>query len=347
MLIAVVYHYIRPSFDDPHPSIYGVTPAQLEAQLRLLGGVGEFVEPRELRAAVQDGGRLPTKGILVTLDDGLREQFEWALPVLDRLGVTPLFFVSTQPIAQRAVCTVHKIHLLRARTAPAEFLALLRTHAGRQGTDVRLPEDQDAQACAVYRYDAPEAARLKYLLNFRLPSKTSEALVDACFSDVFGDDEAAISADLYMDREQIREIGARGCLGTHGHRHLPLGVLSPAAVWEDVETSFEYLTTWSGARPFALAYPYGTYEACSAQVGEIAAALGVELGFTGEAAGNADLRRPFHLARFDCNDLPGGRRARWDVQSLFARVPTARWPAVSRDEEPSRQGEGLMRELTR
>jgi peptidoglycan/xylan/chitin deacetylase (PgdA/CDA1 family) len=346
MLIAVAYHYIRPSFDGPYQSIHGITPAELEAQLRLLGGVGEFVEPRELRAAVRDGGRLPARGILVTLDDGLREQFEWALPVFDRLGVTPLVFVNTQPIAQHAVCTVHKIHLLRARTAPEEFLALLRTHADRSGIDVTLSEDDDARACGVYRYDAPEAARLKYLLNFRLAGEASEALVGSCFRDVFGDDEAAISAELYMDREQIREIGARGSLGSHGHRHLPLGLMSPAAAREDLGTSLDCLATWTGARPFALAYPYGTCEACSDQVGEIAAELGIELGFTGEAAGNADLHRPFHLARFDCNDLPGGRRARWDVQSLFASVPRARWPAAC-DDEPARQGETLMRESTR
>src|SRR5205823_7871916 len=107
MLIVVNYHYVRPTYDLPYPGVHGVTPAQLEAQLRLLATVAEFVSGQQVREAVRGTGRLPPRAILVTFDDGLREQFEHGVPVLRRLGIPAVFFVNTHPIASATVSSVH------------------------------------------------------------------------------------------------------------------------------------------------------------------------------------------------------------------------------------------------
>src|SRR5437879_1520972 len=126
MLIVVTYHYVRPTFEAPFAGIHGVTPAQLEGQLRRLATAGEFVSGRDVLDAVRGTGCLPERAILITFDDGLREQCEHALPVLRRLGIPGMFFVNTQPIALGTVSTVHKIHLLRAHTPPERLEALLQ-----------------------------------------------------------------------------------------------------------------------------------------------------------------------------------------------------------------------------
>jgi hypothetical protein len=61
MLIAVNYHYVRPSFDEPYPGIHGVTPAQLDSQLRQLGEAGEFVSGEDVRRAVLGPTELPAR----------------------------------------------------------------------------------------------------------------------------------------------------------------------------------------------------------------------------------------------------------------------------------------------
>src|SRR5689334_9462108 len=119
MLIAVNYHYVRPSFDAPHPGIHGVTPPELAAQLRLLGQFGQFIGLPELHAAVEGRHELPERALIVTFDDGLREQYQHAVPILRELGIPAIFFINTGPIARGTVSTVHKIHLTRAYTAPA------------------------------------------------------------------------------------------------------------------------------------------------------------------------------------------------------------------------------------
>ena len=324
MLIAVNYHYVRPSFDHPYPSIYGVTPSQLKSQLETLGGAGVFVSAQQVAEAVKGARRLPDNSILVTFDDGLREQYDIAWPVLERLGIPAVFFANTFPIANRMVSQVHKIHLLRAHIAPAEFLSSLRRQACQLGIELELQEAVE-EAIEQYPYDTPENARLKHLLNFLLPPFDRERLVDTCFDEAFPGQEAEISGKLYMDVEQIRSLGRQGCLGSHAHEHVPLGLLPSTTVEEQIRLSLLYLERWAGARPFAMSYPYGSREACSSEVGEIAARLGISFALTMERAGNINLDHPLHLARFDSNDLPVGNGHRPDLQLLFEKLPTASW----------------------
>jgi hypothetical protein len=74
MLVAVNFHYVRPTFSGPYPGIHGVTPGALEAQLRVLGALGEFVSGEEIRPAVEDRAALPERALLVTFDDGARDR---------------------------------------------------------------------------------------------------------------------------------------------------------------------------------------------------------------------------------------------------------------------------------
>jgi peptidoglycan/xylan/chitin deacetylase (PgdA/CDA1 family) len=323
-LVVVNFHYVRPRFDEPYPGIHGITPAQLDAQLCLLGDAGTFVRAAHVRDAACGRRALPDRAVLVTFDDGLREQFENALPVLDRLAIPALFFVNTAPILNRAVSAVHRIHILRAYISPRRFVEMLHAHAERRGVSLAVGPD-DAKATAQYRYDSPDVARLKFLLNFQLDPRERDALVADCFAERFGSDERALSQRLYMDVGQLRALARRGMLGTHGHEHLPLGMLDADTLRGCVRDSVHALRSWTGEGPFALSYPYGSLPACSRSAGEIAAEEGIELAFTMERAANFGFERPMHLARFDCNDVPGGKHCSMRPAAFFDAVEPARW----------------------
>lgn len=324
MLIVVNYHYIRPAFDNPYPSIFGITPSQLKSQLEILGKVGIFVSSEQIRDAISGVRDLPRRAILVTFDDGLKEQFENARPVLKGLGIPAIFFVNTAPIAGNTVSQVHKLHILRAEISAAEFRAMLERHASFMGMDLSI-EGDSAEARAQYPYDTPENAQLKYFLNFVLPLPERDQIIETCFNEIFPEREARISKGLYMDPEQVKTLADEGCLGTHGHQHLPLGLLPAPVAEEQLGLSLSCLKEWTGDQTFALSYPYGSRDACSAEVGRIATELGISFAFTMERAGNSSLANPLHLARFDSNDLPGGSSSMFTLANLFETVPVASW----------------------
>lgn len=327
MIVGIGYHYVRPSFASPYPGIFGLTPAELREQLELLAREGEFIGQDDLRHALAGEARLPENGWLVTFDDGLREQYEHALPVLDAMGIPAIFFANTLPLAERRPVLVHMTHLLRSQVAPAALGRAIRDIAGELG--IPLGDVNGVRAATQYRYDTAEVAQLKYLLNFALPVEDRERVVDACFDRLLGWSRAEVYRELYMDRDQLKALASRDMLGSHAHSHRPLGTLEASQIEREIAVSLDLLEEWTGVRVDSLAYPYGSREACSPLAGEIAASLNIAMGFTMERAGIDGTSPRLFLPRCAPNDLPGGSHSRRSAQELFKTIPPSEWYAHS------------------
>jgi len=290
----VGYHYVAAEVPAEPRAIFPVSVEALRAQLELLGRSWEFVSRDELLAAAAGEATLPERGCAVTFDDGLRCQAELALPLLERLGIPAIFFVPGKPLAEGRVLHVHKVHALRERVDDAELLELVGTED--------VPEDVAREH---YRYDAPQAARVKYLLNMALPADERERVVGAAFAEVFPD-EAAFAAELYMSRDQIR--GLASSVGAHSYAHEPLALLPPDELDRDLERCTTLLEEITGVRPRAFSYPHGTASTVDVCTARRLAAAGYRVAFTMERALNRSLNEPLLLGRLDANDAPGGRR---------------------------------------
>ena len=305
MLIAINYHYVRPTFDDPYPGVHGVTPGAMSHQLGVLADIGRFVGSDEVMAALDRGLAFDEPWLLVTFDDGLREQFEVAWPALQALGVPAIFFVNTKPILERTLSQVHKIHLLRARTAQDELSSRLDRAARRAG--IVWPKIDPEEARAQYPYDSEADAELKYRLGFGLAANEREDVVARCFDDRFPGREAELADELYMEPGHLRELAESQSLGTHGHEHIALGTVPVRAARELLAESVDHLERITGQRPVGLSYPYGGDGSWSPEVVREAQRLGLRFAFTMDRKVNLDLGQPLTLGRFDCNDLPGGK----------------------------------------
>ncbi len=123
MLAVANFHYIRRDFKTDHPSIYGVTPDQFRKQLRELAKQGRFVSQKEILKGIPEDN----KAILITFDDGLKEQFEMAKPILDEMEIPYICFVNTSNFTEKKLSLVHQIHLLRSRISSFGTSAANRT----------------------------------------------------------------------------------------------------------------------------------------------------------------------------------------------------------------------------
>jgi peptidoglycan/xylan/chitin deacetylase (PgdA/CDA1 family) len=294
MLLAVGYHYVAER-DPPNPrAIFPVTTAALGAQIELLAGSYELVTRDELLAAVAGESELPRQACLLTFDDGLRCQVELALPVLERLEAPAIFFVPGRPLAERRVLEVHKLHALRERVPDDELRARL---------PVGLPEISADDAQAHYRYDAPEAAELKFLLNIRLPAEQRRELVDALFAAEF-EDEGTVADELYMNAAQVAELEREHrAVGAHSYGHQPLATLSEEELDADLGRVTDVLREVTGTAPRAFSYPYGTPETVDERTAARVGAAGYEVAFTMRREPNDSLDEPLLLGRLDTNDV--------------------------------------------
>jgi peptidoglycan/xylan/chitin deacetylase (PgdA/CDA1 family) len=297
MLLAVGYHYIAERAPPADPrAIFPVTTEALAEQVEKLSRDYELVSRDELVAAVDGEGVLPDRACVLTFDDGLRCQFELALPVLEQLGVPAVFFVPGRPLTERRVLEVHKLHALRERLTDDELRARLPPG---------LPEVSAEEAQAHYRYDVPEAAALKFLLNIRLPADKRRELVDELFAAEFPD-ESALAEELYMVAGQVAELEREHhAVGAHSYAHQPLATLPNGELENDVAQVTQLLEELTGARPRAFSYPYGTPAAVDARTAEAVGAAGYAFAFTMRREVNETLDAPLLLGRLDTNDIPG------------------------------------------
>lgn len=300
MLTVSNYHYIRHDFGAPYPSIFGLTPDQFSLQLDLLGHTGSFVTPVDLMAHTDDILKSSENYILVTFDDGLKEQFLSAKPILDSRGIRALYFVNSSNFMECKVSLVHKIHLLRSVLAPEALLSALdRVVAGR-----KLNDAEKSRAEQHYNYDDAAGAHFKFLLNFRLSATEQATFADALFGDYFNESET-VSA-LYLTEGQLRQLAAERSLGSHTHSHLALGLYPAKVIEAELTKTKDFLNSFGDDAAF-VSYPYGNAAACATPVPELARKVGHSFGFTVERGINTGKEDRMLLKRFDCNDLPGGK----------------------------------------
>lgn len=305
MLTVSNYHYIRPEYNAKYPSIFGVTPVEFRKQLLLLNK-GTFINPKDLLNNSKQILESNEKFYLITFDDGLKEQFDYALPILDELGIPAVFFVNSSNFSEKKVSTVHKIHLLRSIISPEEFINQIFHF-----DSIELEDLEKKRAKDIYQYDDEKSAVLKYILNFKMTFKKQEKVIIKIFDHFF--EEEHVFKNLYMNEQSLSELAKRGYLGSHSHNHYPLGLLNLDLIKFEIENSKKVLEKITNSKIEFIAYPYGTKEACTDSVGKIAEKVGFKLGFTTTRGINMDFEKPLLLSRFDCNDMPGGKNYKQNI----------------------------------
>lgn len=195
---------------------------------------------------------------------------------------------------------VHKIHLVRSVVSSYELIESLSKTTNR-----KLNQLEIQKAHQFYRFDNPKSAELKYFLNVLLDFATQEKFINAIFTKYFNEKEVLES--LYMDTDEIQQLIKKGYIGSHTHSHLPLGIYEEQTIKYELETTKKYLENLGGVFVDYVAYPYGTKEVATEEVGELAKKVGYKLGFTTMPRVNNGSYNPLLLNRFDCNDLIGGK----------------------------------------
>ena len=97
----LMYHYISvpPPGSDQYRLDLSVTPADLDAQMAWLAENGyTTITLQDLLYHLNLGWPLPAKPIVLTFDDGYKDAYENALPILGKYGFVGTFFIITDRI---------------------------------------------------------------------------------------------------------------------------------------------------------------------------------------------------------------------------------------------------------
>jgi peptidoglycan/xylan/chitin deacetylase (PgdA/CDA1 family) len=309
-LTAVVYHYVRDAARSRFPRIRGIGLYNFRQQVAELQGMYEMAT-LESALAYLAGDYQPTRGLcLLTFDDGLKEHAAQVTPILADANIQGLFFLSTGCQAGR-VLPVHKNHLLTALLDFKQYRSEFLEEYRKISPDADMAVDTK-RACAIYRWDEPEQACFKYLLNYQMSAEIRNDILHVLFCRHLGD-EAAMAREFYLDWQEACAMQDAGMiLGGHSHAHTALATMSESEQKADLTmcaTQLRASTKTQSLWPFS--YPYGTpAETFDEATITIIRNLGFCCAFSTEVGTNQVGQPLYALRRIDTNDLkPHGQRS--------------------------------------
>ena len=299
-LLSVTFHYVGMP-ETPCPGIHGLSATQFRKAIEQLRASWSIVSLNDILDALDGKSTLPKKSCLISLDDGLKCQFDVALPILDDMGVPGAFFVLGGPYIQKKAATVHQLHTIRAYHGDQTVIDTINRILTGDDNSKGLHTVDQVTASQHYRYDSPESAKLKYYLNYHSTPQFTKQVMDAAFDEV-GIDEKEFIHDFYMSESMIKDLGGRGYLGSHAQTHLPLATLDTNRIREELSNTRNFLESVSGTQVTAISYPLGNAQAVNQEVGRLAEQTGHRVGWTMERAINQSLADPLLLGRLDAAD---------------------------------------------
>ena len=250
--VVLLYHHIRDD-NDKTPSLSlveeGVTAAALEAQLSAFRHWYRPGTSSELAAALRGECALDDDSLVVTFDDGYRDNLTLAGPILRRHQLHGLIFIATGFIeSQQRFWWIELNDAIRAMTP--ESLARARSLEGAASIFCDLPASADAN-----NFESKRRLRMHVALRLgRLPFGQRHALLKALREASL---PSATSLPL-LDWNELNDISRDGFeVGAHTVNHPHLSRVSPEIQFQEIQESVECLTTRLGTRPTAFAYPHG------------------------------------------------------------------------------------------
>lgn len=114
----LTYHSIRPYYLHETASVkeFDIPPDLFEQQLDYLIQQGyTTISFRDLIDHFNMGKQLPKKPIILTLDDGWENQYEYALPILQKKKLIATFFIFTNAIGRKHYMSWDQINMLDAK----------------------------------------------------------------------------------------------------------------------------------------------------------------------------------------------------------------------------------------
>ena len=270
-VVVLMYHRVLPANADTYSeeSII-VTPETFARHLAFLKRYFRPLSLEQLSAALQQGGRLPSRGCLITFDDGWHDNITHALPLLRQYGVPAVVFLATDYVGSESCFWQERLarRMFQAveREGPARALVEAHTGAGLH----LLPAAQRRRVIRgavtnMKQWPAVEIAR--YEGEIELALAIAGIRIDAN------------GEDRFMDWSDVARLAPPSPLSAaaHGCSHVPLTTIAAEQVLTELACARERVEAAIGQPISAIAYPNGNYDATVVQ---LARKAGYRIGFT-------------------------------------------------------------------
>ncbi|MCK9488768.1 MAG: polysaccharide deacetylase family protein [Xanthomonadales bacterium] len=301
--------------DNDEGYMQGLRPQWLDQQLSYLGRHYQFISLDTLLHCYEKRQPVPEKSVVLTFDDGFRDNLDNALPVLEKHGAPATIFVVTGALTNGDLPWSQRLGYLFQNTTRDQVHHRL---TGPEPAPLATP----AQRKAAYQRCKPALAAMLWQQRDQSLAELASLL------------DVDPPRDRMLNWTQARALQAQGIgIGAHTWSHALLASIPPAEASWEMRKSREDLREHLGIEQPSFCFPAGS---TNAQLQAHAAELGFRSAFLPgrpirmNTLANAD---PFSLARVGLPDAPAWQlEAELDgpfhgLRKLLGRLPADPRPA--------------------
>lgn len=312
MLKVIMYHFVHHENDDRiFQGIPGLTAQEFDKQLEFLCKDHEPISHHDLKKHFSNTEyKLPDKCFYITFDEGLKQQFTNAIPILNKYQIGASFFIPTMPLHDRKISLVEKQRICqytcfsKYRDFLDSFMKTLFQQYPHLESEQLYPTEENIIAqkdyLAEFEFYSTEERFYRKVRNDYLSAQIFERVINKIFLSKYGSESEFIDS-YYMTWEEIGKTESLNMvIGGHSHSHPMLDKLSIVDMKNEINLSLSILNEKLKNRVDTYAYPYGTYNQC---VSSYLRDVGIIYSF---ATGNRENEHPVHpyeILRIDESSL--------------------------------------------
>ncbi len=298
-VVVLMYHRVLPTGADTY-SEEGiiVTPETFDRHLSFLKRYFRPLSLEQLTESLQQGARLPSRGCLITFDDGWHDNVANAQPLLHQHQMPATVFLATDYVGSETCFWQERLarRMFRAGEREGQARALVEAHT-QTGVHL-LPE---AQRRRVIRLAVTSMKQWPVADRARYENDLDRALTEA------GIHVDHNGEDRFMDWSDVVRLASPSLLSAaaHGCSHVPLTAIGAVSAEHELVAARERLETAIGQPISGIAYPNGNYDE---SVIRLARQAGYRIGFTTQRGLVAEGDHALKLRRLNVHEASARSR---------------------------------------
>lgn len=251
------YHYVRDS-KAPGPNC---SPNRLRAHLVELKKNGyEFITHGEIARLILAQRPMPQKCALLSFDDGVKDQYTTAFPILKEFGIRATFNYITCVLGGKLPPVIgFQILIDKFGAERIEKEILPEVFKGTPYMDLLDHKRYDVSERKVG--EPMEMRRIKWMFNHFPSQAFKRDKINEMFSRFVGEGaQEEIVKDWFMTKEELVEMARVGMeITSHSHTHPPFDISGKEEIKYELSESKKILDNLFGKTTESFCWPFGGY----------------------------------------------------------------------------------------
>jgi len=241
-------------------------PQNFKQQMLFLKKNYHVLSLSEFIQCMKNGQKYPDNSVLITFDDGYKDNYINAYPVLKKLSLPAVIFLTTDPVEKNIPLFYDSLRY-----------AILNTK--RKTLDLH---DWGLRLYALYNSELYLKEIICEITDYSktLSRRRQLEFTDVIFDRLLLDKKSLLSQKLYLDWNEIKEMASSGIeFGAHTMSHPSLGKTSLEQIKKELVESKKLIETRTGKEVVSFAYPFGSSHDYSSTLPDILDENGFECAF--------------------------------------------------------------------